>query len=79
MGAIVTAAPLARWDKTNYLQRLCIMGVGSLTTKNKPATNILNNIYLMTYIQYVNANECTMIFIVQYNNKNVSCGATELA
>ena len=27
----------------------------------------------MTNIQYVNDNECTMIFIVQYNNKNVSC------
>ena len=30
----------------------------------------------MTTIQYVNNNECTMMFIVQYNNKNVSCGAT---
>ena len=25
------------------------------------------------YIQHVNANECPMIFIVQYNNQNVSC------
>ena len=33
----------------------------------------------MIYIQHVNVNECPMIFIVQYNNKNVSCGATVLA
>ena len=33
----------------------------------------------MTIIQYEIDNEYTMMFIVQYNNKNVSCGATVLA
>ena len=56
------------------------LGVGSLTNYEERACNkYIELIYLMTYIQYVNANECTMIFIVQYNNKNVSCGATVLA
>ena len=30
----------------------------------------------MTNIQYVDDNECKMIFIVQYNNTIVSCCAT---
>ena len=29
----------------------------------------------MTCIQHKIDNECTMMFIVHYNNKNVSCGA----
>ena len=33
-------------------------------------------IYKITNIQNVNNNECTMIFIEQYNNKNVWCGPT---
>ena len=33
----------------------------------------------MNIIQYEIYNGSTMMFIVQYNNKNVSCGATVLA
>ena len=40
---------------------------------NKAWNKYIEIIYLMTYIQYVNNNECTMILIVQYNNKNDSC------
>ena len=37
--------PLLAGIKSINLQRLCKMGVGSFTSKDKPATNIFNNIF----------------------------------